>query len=50
LTPEEVDSEDSDEVPFGDTLEDDLEELVRHEVRRRNEAPVPRSLLDFLDE
>jgi hypothetical protein len=36
--------------PFADVLEDDLEELVRHEVRRRNEAPVPRSLLDFLDE
>jgi hypothetical protein len=36
--------------PFADVLEDDLEELVRHEVKRRNEAPVPRSLIEFLDE
>jgi hypothetical protein len=36
--------------PFADLLDDDLEELVRHEISRRGEAPVPRSLLDFLDE
>jgi hypothetical protein len=38
------------DTPFADVLDDDLDELVRHEVRRRNEAPIPRSLIDFLDE
>ena len=30
-------------------VEEDLSELAAEEVRRRTEAPLPRSLIDFLE-
>ena len=41
---EDVDAAD-DELP----VEQDLSELTAEEVRRRTEAPLPRSLIEFLE-
>jgi hypothetical protein len=48
--PEESEEPDEDDAP-GDELpvEEDLSELTADEVRRRTEAPLPRSLIEFLE-
>ena len=41
----EAELDDAEELP----LQEDLSELTAEEVRRRSEAPLPRSLIEFLE-
>ena len=43
--PGELDEHDEEQLP----VEEDLSELTADEVRRRTEAPLPRSLIEFLE-
>jgi hypothetical protein len=43
---EDAESQEDDEAL---PVDEDLSELTAHEVRRRTEAPLPRSLIEFLE-
>ena len=43
--PDEESDDDEEELP----VDRDLSELTAEEVRRRSEAPLPRSLIEFLE-
>lgn len=47
MTGDEIEQDGGDDEP-GPTVAGDLAQLTEDELRRRIEAPLPRSLIDFL--